>query len=193
MTGRRRVLVTLLFALSACAAGGVPRAEMKSAFDIQYGLVDEVEQLQAESAAGSAALAGGVVGALVSKKHRLAGAAGGAAGAGLLTMLAEGDRRVFAYTIRLDSGRTVKVVVDHGDLAVGQCVAFELGRSANVRVVSPGHCQQASRVASRSEDVQGRAQDDAEACHAAKQAVLAATTEEQTALWEHKARVLCGH
>lgn len=186
-------LAPLALLASACATRGVPRAELRTAFDVQYGLVDEVEELEVASAAGSAAVAGGVVGALAVKKHRVAGAAGGAAGAALVTAMLEGSRRAFAYTVRLDAGRTVKVVVDHGDVALGQCVAVEQGRSANVRVVSPGHCRQESRAASSTEEVRREALADAEACHTAKEALLAATTAEEATLWEHKARLLCGH
>jgi hypothetical protein len=192
---RRHALpaVALAALATGCATGGVSRADLKTAIDIQYGVVDQVEQTTVESQAAGNAILGGVIGAVASRKHRLAGAAVGAASAGLLTAAAEGSRQAFAYTVRLESGRVLKVIVEHGEIAAGQCVAVEQGRSANLRLVSPGHCRAAASVAARSPEVAQEAQADAEACHQAKEQVLAATTEQETTLWAQKARILCGH
>jgi hypothetical protein len=194
MTVHRPLLLLAAALLPACAGPNtVSKADLRSAFDVQYGIVDTVEAAEVESSAGSAAVMGGVVGAVAVRKNRLAGAAGGAVGGALLAALLEGNRKAFAYTVRLDAGRTVKVIVDHGDLKAGQCVAVEQGRSANVRGVSPGHCHADGQVASRSLEVQQGAQADAGACHDAKEAVLAAQTADQLQLAEQKARILCGH
>jgi outer membrane lipoprotein SlyB len=195
----RLALVPALAALLAtgCATGGVSRADMKTSIQIQYGRVDEVEKVAVDSNAGGSAILGGIIGAVVDRKHRLAGAAIGAGAAGAATYLAEGSHEAFAYTIRMDSGQMTKVIVGHGDIAVGQCVALEQGRTANVRVVSAGHCRSdnvaAAAAAAADPEIQARAQDHAAACDRAKEAVLAAETPDAVDLAARKARIVCGH
>lgn len=189
-----RAAVSLLLALATgCATGNVSRADLHAQIQVQYGRVDEVEPVTLESNALGNAVIGGVVGALVGRKNRLAGAAIGAAGAGAVTAVAEGNRAAFAYTVRLESGAVTKIVMDHGDVTVGQCVAVEQGRSANLRVVSPGHCRPEYSAVAATPDVQARAHEHASACDAAKDAVVAATTEAELDLAAKKARVVCGH
>jgi hypothetical protein len=171
----------------------VSRQDLKTPIQIQYGRVDEVEKVRVESQAGTNAIIGGVVGALVNKNNRLAGAAVGAGAAGLATAVAEGVHEAFAYSVRLDTGAMIKVIVDHGDVAVGQCVAVEQGRTANVRVVSPGHCRPEYAAAGLPPDVASRALDHASACDQAKEAVLAAATAQELDLLAQKARIVCGH
>lgn len=193
MSSARAVLSALLALSAGCATGNVSRTDLNSQIQVQYGRVDEIEPVQVGSNAATNAILGGVVGALVSRKHRLAGAAIGAAGAGAVTAVAEGDRSAFAYTVRLESGAVTKVIVDHGDVAVGQCVALEQGRSANLRVVSPGHCRPEYAAVAAAPDVQARALEHASACDTAKEAVVAARDDAELELAAKKARVVCGH
>lgn len=192
-TASAALLALLGLAASGCATGGASRADVRTSIQIQYGRVDEVEQVQLESKVGQSALLGGIVGALASRRHHLAGAVVGAAAGGAITAVSEGASTAFGYTVRMESGQIVKVVVDHGDIGVGQCVAVEQGRTTNVRLVSPSHCRPDARAAHAAPEVQAEAQEDAGACHAAKEAALAATTTEQFDLLEKKARLVCGH
>lgn len=180
-------------AAAGCATGGASRADLRTSIQIQYGRVEEVERVALESHVGQSAVLGGLVGALVNKRNRLAGAAVGAAAGGVLTAVSEGSSTAFGYTVRIESGQVVKVVVDHGDIEVGQCVAVEQGRTTNVRLVTPTHCRQGSTVAAASPEVRDAALDHAAACHEAKEAALAATTTEAFDLLERKARLVCGH
>jgi hypothetical protein len=119
--------------------------------------VDEVERVRVESQAGENAITGGIVGALANKDDRLAGAAVRTGAAGLATAVAEGVHEAFAYSVRLWTGARIKVIVDHGDVAVGPCVAVEQGRTGNVRVVSPGHCRAEYGAASAAPEVASQA------------------------------------
>lgn len=178
---------------AGCATGGAARADLRTTIQIQYGRVEEVEQVALVSKVGQSAVIGGIVGALASRRHRLAGAAVGAAAGGALTAVSEGAQTAFGYTVRMESGQVIKVVVDHGDIPAGQCVAVEQGRTTNVRLVSPAHCRPGAGPAAAAPEVLAEAQQDASACHAAKEAALAATTTEQFDLLEKKARLVCGH
>lgn len=187
------LLALLGLTASGCATGGASRADLKTTIQIQYGRVEEVEQVAIESKAGQSAVIGGIIGALANKRHRLAGAAVGAAAGGVITAVAEGSHTAYGYTVRMESGQVIKVLVDHGDIPAGQCVAVEQGRTTNVRLVSPTHCRPGAAPAAAAPEVQAEAQQDADACHVAKEAALAATTTEQFDLLEKKARLVCGH
>jgi hypothetical protein len=179
---------------TGCATGATSRADVRRTIDIQYGRVDEVEQVQIESGAGKAAIVGGVIGALTSRRHLL-GAAVGAGAAGVTTAAVEGPHQGFAYTVRMDGGRMIKVVVDHGDVAVGQCVAVEQGGTPNVRAVSPEHCPAGVRapgVPAAPPAANAEIQRQAAACQEIHDAVLAAKSAEELDLLEKKARIVCG-
>lgn len=187
------LLALLGLAASGCATGGASRADLRTTIQIQYGRVEEVEQVAVESKAGQSAVIGGIIGALANHRNRLAGAAVGAAAGGVITAVSEGSHTAFGYTVRMESGQMIKVMVDHGDIPAGQCVAVEQGRTTNVRLVSPTHCRPDSAPAVSASEVREEAQRDAGACHAAKEAALAATTTAQFDLLEKKARLVCGH
>ncbi len=186
------VLLTAALTAGCAGPGAVARADLKTRIDIQYGRVDEVEQVALESAAGKAAVLGGVVGAL-SSRRRLLGAAVGAVAAGATTAVLEGAHQGYAYTVRMEDGRMIKVVVDHGDIAAGQCVAVEQGRTTNVRLVSPNHCRPEHRAVVAEPEVAAQAQHHASVCDAATEAVLAAKTDAEVELAAKKARAVCGH
>lgn len=201
-----------LLGATACATGGASRADLRTRITIQHGRVMEVEAVKLESQAGKNAAIGGIFGALVGgRRNLLAGAAVGAAVGGATTAIAEGSQTAFGYTLRLESGELTKVMVEHGDVAVGQCVAVETGRTTNLRAVSDERCrgaaaapaQAAAQAQAAQADAQAfaeaqaksaaQAQAEAEACNAAREAALAATTKEDFDLLERKAKLACGH
>lgn len=185
------VLLAAGFLLHGCASSGaVSRSEMNRTITVQYGRVLEVEEVQLESQAGSNAVLGGILGAVVAGRgNRLAGAAVGAVAGGALTAAAEGDNKAFSYTIELASGATVKVITEQGNVETGHCVSFEQGSHTNVRQVSDTMCDGGPVHP----EVHEEHSDAAEACHAAKEELLAAETSEEIDAAIRKVKALCDH
>jgi hypothetical protein len=92
----------------------------------------------------------------------------------------------------LNNGASVAVVTDHHNITVGDCVAVEQGRHANIRRVSSVMCNDLadnSRPAYTSTH-QANVRE-AEECEQAKREVLNAQTEEAINLAHMRMRALC--
>lgn len=132
---------------------------------------------------------GGMIGGVTSNhhhrdEHALEGAAAGA--------LLDGNRNAYKYTVELSDGGLTKVISETAAIAEGDCVAVELGKSANIRRVSSVHCEYAQRpVYGPAPVVNQKMQQDAGECHEAKQLALQATTEKATDIALKKVRVFC--
>ena len=118
-----------------------------------------------------AAVAGAIIGALVQKA-------------------AEGSNMADKYTVRLNDGRTVAIITEHHDIQAGDCVSVEQGKHANIRRVSPVMCQDHQAV-STNQQIHGANVAEAEECHAAKQELLAAETEQEAEVAYRKMRAFC--
>lgn len=188
---RSATVVVSAFVLAACAsAGTVSRTEMNRTITVRYGHVVDVEEVQLESRAIGNAVLGGIIGALVAGEgNRAEGAAIGAAIGGVGTAAAEGSNTAMAYTIELRDGSMTKVVTEQATVAAGDCVSFEEGEHTNVRRVSETMCDGGTVHP----DVAEQHQDAADACHRAKEELLAAEGDEAIDAAVRKVKALCDH
>ena len=143
---------------------------------VHYGVVQSVQEVRAEANTGGGAALGGLAGLAAvagtggSRNQQIAGAAGGA----------------------LLGGASVAVVTEHQNIEVGDCVAFEQGRHANIRRVSSVMCNALADTSRPAYPSAHRANvREAEECEQAKREVLNAQTEEAIRLAHMRMRALC--
>lgn len=172
-------------------------AEKGSLIQIDYGVVERVENVKLDSNMGKGIIAGGMIGAGTSGKHaskhdKAKHAAEGAAAVAILTAIAEGKRKAHSYQIKLTSGSVVKVVIESGGIDVGDCVSVEQGKTANVRRVSSVYCEEPEHESLHNHPhVHAAAYEDAAECHSAKEIALHAKTEKEVDLALKKVRAFC--
>jgi outer membrane lipoprotein SlyB len=181
---------------TACETSGGARPG--TALSVQYGVVQRVEEVQADTNTGGGAALGGLAGLAVaagtggSRNQQLAGAAGGALLGGLIANQRAANQQLKQHTVRLNNGTSVAVITDHHNIAVGDCVAVEQGRHANIRRVSSVMCNDLAdtRRPAYSSTHEANVREAAE-CEQAKQEVLNAKTEEAINLAHMRMRALC--
>ncbi|HQR51914.1 MAG TPA: hypothetical protein PLZ79_01495 [Burkholderiales bacterium] len=156
---------------------------------VQFGRITNVSLVNTDNTGAQVggALLGGTLGAAVgsgrSGSNRILGGVGGAvAGQQLGRMATRGQ--AFQYTI-LIGGSTVTMVTDEAGLRVGDCVAVERGQFNNLRLVDDSLCAPGARAAAPA------AVQQADACVAAKNQLLAAQTDQEFDLAERRVRLLC--
>lgn len=134
----RIVLFGFLLALTVSDAN----AESAS-LTIQYGYVTGVEVTTKESAMARNMLIGSLVGLAIDDSF--SGAMSGATAGFAITSIIEGDKRIFAYTLKLPDTSVETIAVDRPDLNIGHCAALERdGKHVNLRPVSAVHCERNS-------------------------------------------------
>jgi hypothetical protein len=122
----------------------------------------------------------------------VAGAAGGALLGGLIAHERAANQRLVQHTIKLNSGASVAVITENQNIDVGDCVAVEQGRYANIRRVSSVMCNeladthQPAYPSTHQADVQ-----EGQECEQAKREVLNAKTEDAIKLAHMRMRALC--
>ena len=181
---------------TACETSGGARPG--TALSVQYGVVQRVEEVQADTNTGGGAALGGLAGLAVaagtggSRNQQLAGAAGGALLGGLIANQRAANQQLKQHTVRLNNGTSVAVITDHHNIAVGDCVAVEQGRHANIRRVSSVMCNDLADTRRPSyAPVHEANVNEAEECEQAKREVLNAQTEEAINLAHMRMRALC--
>lgn len=187
------VSTALVITLAGCASTdpmtGSTRNEVIS---VQYGTVENVQQVAMAPSYGTSSLIGGALGLLAASKGSTgAQVAGAAAGAGLGALVAkETAGTAERFTVRLVDNRTVDIVLENQDIRIGDCVSVEQGRHANIRRVSSILCSTpASHPAYSSMNAETvRESSD---CLTAKQELLKAATVEQTDIAYKKMRAFC--
>jgi len=184
------IFILIGVGLTACSNQGVSRSDMNQSISVRYGMVVNVEQVELKSEAVKGAVVGGLFGAVIGH-DALASAAIGAAAGGLLTRAAEGSNKANAYTVDMTDGAETKVVTESDNIRMGDCVAIEQGSSANIRLASSVHCEHAGHPALDHPAVAAKEQQEAGACHDAKQLALDAITDEEIDLAVKKVRALC--
>lgn len=98
-----------------------------------------------------------------------------------------GERQyVHRYSIDVGRGSLSYIIMPRRDFRLGDCVAIEKGRSANLRHVASVFCEQEVPEEYRRSHVVN-----ADACEKAKQQVLEANTEETIHQAALKMKVLC--
>jgi outer membrane lipoprotein SlyB len=180
------------------ASAQVSRTQVGSTFQVVYGTVLSVEETEMEpttSAAQGAAM-GGAVGLVASHHDRGENAAKAAAAGALIAGLVARHQRknapsAYIYSVSLNQGGESRIITDHGDIRIDDCVSMEFGQSNNIRRVSDTHCQPDHQEVLALPDVQAAAQTEATECHNAKEVALAAETDEQLELAMKKIRIFC--
>ena len=180
--------------LTGCA-GTTPftGSGMNSLIDIQYGTIEQVQEIKLKANYGSGVLLGGGLGALATMHYSGATQALSAVGGSLLGALVARERAGTAekYTIHLVNGSTVSIVSEAHNLDEGDCVAVEQGRHANLRRVDSKMCNTTSPKTTYPQ-AHAAVQQAAVDCDAAKQDMLKATTEQETTIAYRKMKALCG-
>ena len=188
------MLIGAISMIVACSTTtpSVSRSQLNSSFEIRYGTVETIERVKIQSQAAQGAVTGGLIGGLTSgHSHRGQHALEGAVAGALLTALLEGNRQGYQYMVDFDDGSVTKVVTESAGIAEGDCVAVELGQTANIRRTSSVHCEHTDHEALAEPVVHEKRQAEAAECHAAKDMALQATTNEATDIALKKVRVFC--
>jgi outer membrane lipoprotein SlyB len=170
---------------------------------IDYGRITAVRQvnLQNQGAQAAGTLVGGALGVASgsgqSSSNRALRGLGGAAVGSRVAGAASGTTG-FEYTV-LIGNQTTRITTEQAGLRVGDCVSVERGQFNNIRLVPEERCNPpaarpapagaapARAPAPAPEDVAA-----ANACDAAKQQLLNATTDAEFDLAERRMRLLCG-
>ena len=186
------VAVVTLTLIGCAGAQTISRNQLGSSFDIRYGTVESIERVKIRSQAPQGAVMGGIVGGATSgHRHRGKHAVEGALAGALLSAVLEGDRNAYQYTVDFVDGGITKVVTESGGIIEGDCVTVELGQTANIRRVSPVHCEHSDHDALVDPIVHSKRQHEAAECQAAKEMALQATEEEAVDIALKKVRVFC--
>ena len=159
---------------------------------VQYGTVENVQQVAQAPDNGAGALVGGALGLLATVTHSGASqVAGAVAGAGLGALVAkETVGTAEKYTVRLVSNSTIDIVTEDQNIQLGDCVAVEQGRHANIRRVSSVMCT-TKHTDPAFEPINAAAVKASSDCQQAKQDLLKASTMEQTDIGYKKMRAFC--
>ena len=185
--------VALMVALAGCASTTPGTGSSRNqVISVQYGTVENVQQVAMAPSYGASSLIGGALGLLATGgRSNLTKVAGTAAGAGLGALVAnETAGTAERFTVRLVNNSTIDIVLETKDVRVGDCVSVEQCTHANLRRVSSVLCSTpASHPAYSS--MNAETMRESSDCVAAKQELLKAATTEQTDIAYKKMRALC--
>lgn len=175
--------------LAGCASTGSTSA---SGYElrVRYAEVVDIERTRLPSAAPAGAIVGGFTGLILSSNkstgRQVASGIGGAALGGLATKALEGDRLGYSYQLRYLDGSLSRFITEKGYLQRGDCVSVERGQYANLRRVANVLCEGGQGLAADATHIR-----DAQQCHAAKDQLLAASSDEEIEIASRKVAVLC--
>lgn len=159
---------------------------------VQYGTVENVQQVAMSPSYGKGSLIGGGLGLLAGSSGSTATQVGAAAAGALIGAFVAKESAGTAdrYTVSLVNGSTVVIVSEHHDLVAGDCVSIEQGKHANIRRVSPVMCSTPSSHPAYGA-MHSSVQQESSECATAKDQLLKATTEQETDIGYRKMRALC--
>jgi hypothetical protein len=177
----------LLLASCASSSGGSARGhELR----IRYAEVVDVERVKMPSAAPAGAVVGGFTGLILSRnksaRSQVASGVGGAALGALATRALEGERLGYSYQLRFADSSISQFITEKGYLQRGDCVSVERGEYANIRRVAKTLCESGPSTKITQSHIR-----DAQQCHAAKDQLLAASTDEEILAASRKVRIIC--
>ncbi len=177
----------LLLAGCASSSGGSARGhELR----IRYAEVVDVERVKMPSAAPAGAVVGGFTGLILSRnkstRSQVASGVGGAALGALATRALEGERLGYSYQLRFADSSISQFITEKGYLQRGDCVSVERGEYANIRRVAKTLCESGPSTKITQSHIR-----DAQQCHAAKDQLLAASTDEEIEAASRKVRIIC--
>lgn len=178
-------------ALAALAGCEATSHRVGQSTNVQFGVVQNAQEVQLESNAAAGALIGGTIGLLASGSGSSAGGAiAGAAVGGTAAAVAEGSRKGVQYTVRMMDGSSTRIVSDQREIMVNDCVAIERGgRTANIRRTSAQYCQPAYSEAVN--QVSDSISSEASQCQDAKQELADAKGQQAVELAVRKVELLC--
>lgn len=192
----RRVTLFVSLALVLPCAATAQRAGQSASISI--GTVVKAETIDLRSKdAPAGALVGGMLAyhtssSKSSSSTKWGRAAIGAAAGGAIARAREGDLTGRLYTVKLGNGRTIQVVSDQAEIRTGDCVVVEEANGqANVRRADRAACEPEAEAVLADADVQEELQEEAAECLAAKEAMLAAETDEAFQLAKRKMDIFC--
>lgn len=181
----RLALATVLLLGGAAASADA----MAQSTTVSYGRVTNVRQvdLANQSSRNTGAALGGLAGVASgsgqSGSNRALRGIGGAA-VGRRVAANNSNTRGFEYTVVLN-GQSTRIVTENSGLRVGDCASVERGSFTNIRLAPDERCDAPSRAAPRDDRAA------ADACNAAKDQVLAATTDAEFDRAERRMRLVC--
>ena len=112
-----------------------------SSVSLQYGTVESVETVQAQSKHARGAILGGIGGAVLAHGHPGLGAVAGGLIGGSIEGHHTGKQVLQQYTVALKGAGAVVIDTEQHDMVVGDCVVVEQGQYANIRRVSNINCK----------------------------------------------------
>ncbi len=195
MTNKIRTAVSTALALTliGCASTDPATGSTRNAvISVQYGRVENIQQVAMAPNYGAGALIGGALGLLATATHSGASqVAGAAAGAGLGALVSkETAGSADKFTVRLVNNSTIDIVTENQDIQLGDCVSIEQGQHANIRRVSSVMCS--TPVSDPAfQTMNSSAEKESSECQTAKLELLKATTSEQTDIGYKKMRAFC--
>jgi len=182
-------VTTCVVFFAACASSGATSARGYEV-RVRYAEVIEIERVRMPSAAPAGAVVGGFTGLILSRNKstgtKVASGLGGAALGGLATKALEGDRLGYSYRLRFADSSISQFITEKGYLQKGDCVSVERGEYANIRRVASVLCENGPSASVDQAHLQ-----DAQQCHAAKQQLLMASSEEEIDAASRKVAIIC--
>lgn len=167
-------------------------AEAVAQTTVNYGRITAVRQtnIQNQGAQTAGTLVGGALGVASgsgqSRSNRALRGVGGAA-VGSRVAGAAGSSTGFEYTVLIGGTNTIRIVTEQAGLRVGDCVSVERGSFNNIRLADDARCDAAVNT-----PVPANARAEADACVAAKEQLLNASTDAEFDRAERRMRLLCG-
>jgi outer membrane lipoprotein SlyB len=159
---------------------------------VQYGRVENVQQVAMAPDYGAGSLIGGALGLLATSRYsagsQVLGAAGGAGLGALIAKETAGTGEKF--TVRLVNNNTIDIVTENQGIQLGDCVAVEQGQHANLRRVAPVMCTTPPSDPAYPA-MNAEAQQESQDCATAKRELLAAKTEQATNVAYKKMQAFC--
>jgi outer membrane lipoprotein SlyB len=193
ITARAFGFAVLVAAVAGCATSPPPRTtgvDRVPTSRIDYGRITAVERVTVrnQDAQVAGALVGGLLGVASgsgqsTSNRALRGLAGATAGG--LVGDAAGSSTAFEYTVLIGGSNTIRLVTEKSGLRIGDCVSLERGRFNNIRLAEDERCEIATAGVPQADRAE------ADACTAATQQVLGATTDAEFERAERRMRILC--
>lgn len=184
---------TLVASLAGCASTDpVTGSTRNEVISVQYGTVENIQQVAMAPDYGAGSVIGGALGLLATMGHSGASQVGGAAvGAGLGALVAKetagtGEK----FTVRLVNNSTIDIVTESQGIALGDCVSIEQGQHANIRRVSSVMCTTPPSDPAYAPMNAANVQESQE-CQEVKRELLNATTEQATNIAYKKMHAFC--
>jgi hypothetical protein len=184
---------TLVASLVGCASTDpVTGSAPNEVISVQYGTVENIQQVAMAPDYGAGSVIGGALGLLATMGHSGASQVGGAVvGAGLGALVAkETAGSGVKFTVRLVNNSTIDIVTENQSIALGDCVSIEQGQHANIRRVSSVMCTTPPSDPAYAPMNAANVQESQE-CQAVKRELLNATTEQATNIAYKKMHAFC--